>query len=102
MLIITGTIKLESEAELARVRNTLVRRAERSRADAGNIDYVFAQSLEDPTEIRLTETWDSEASLNAHLQLPDEDFATVIATAKIERARIVVHDASNERILMER
>jgi quinol monooxygenase YgiN len=55
MIVITGIIKLESENELARVKEALIRRAIRSRADAGNIDYVFAQSLEDPTEIRLTE-----------------------------------------------
>ena len=102
MLIITGTIRLESEAELERVEGALSRRAQRSRSDAGNIDYVFARSLEDPCEIRLVEKWEDEASLNAHLALPDEEFNDVIANARIERAIVTAHDASNERELMKR
>ncbi len=55
MLIITGTIKIESEEELARVKDALTRRAQRSRADEGNIDYVFSQNLEDPTHRKMGE-----------------------------------------------
>ncbi|MFT4583829.1 MAG: quinol monooxygenase YgiN [Gammaproteobacteria bacterium] len=102
MIVITGIIKLESENELARVKEALIRRAIRSRADAGNIDYVFAQSLEDPTEIRLTEKWEDEATLNAHLKIPDEEFGVIITTAKIERAVVVSSEVSSERELLNR
>jgi len=102
MLIITGTIKLESEDEFARVRAALVRRAERSRADEGNLDYVFTQNLEDPTEIRLVEKWISEELLNAHLQQPDEEFNNIIATAKIDSAVVVASDINGERELLRR
>lgn len=102
MVIISGTIKVESEEELARVKAALIGRAARSRRDAGNIDYVFSQSLEDPTEIRLIEKWESEDLLNAHLQVPDEEFNTLIATARIEKAVVNASDVTNDRILMER
>ena len=102
MLIITGTIKVESEQELARVKDALIRRAERSRTDEGNIDYVFAQNLEDPTEIRLTEKWQSEATLNAHLQIPDEEFSAIIGSAKILRAVVSASEVTSERELLNR
>ncbi|MGI9285299.1 MAG: putative quinol monooxygenase [Pseudomonadales bacterium] len=102
MLIITGTIKVESEEELARVKDALVRRAKKSRADEGNIDYVFAKNLEDPTEIRLTEKWEDEATLTAHLETPDDEFDAVISAAKIERAMVVSHEVSSKRELLNR
>lgn len=102
MLIITGTIKVESEEELARIRPALVRRAIKSRSDEGNIEYVFTQNLEDLTEIHLIEKWEDEAALNAHLEVPDEEFGNVIASAKIEKAIVTCNEASNERVLLER
>lgn len=101
-MIITGTIRVGSEDELARVREALQRRAVKSRKDAGNIDYVFTQNLEDPCEIRLIEKWESEQALNDHLAVPDEEFNTVLGTARIERAIVVSHDTSNERVLLDR
>ena len=102
MVIITGTIRVESEPELAKVRDALVRRAQRSRNDAGNIEYTFSQSLEDPTEIRLIEKWESEASLQAHLQLPDEEFDGVLQNTKMTAAVVEYCEATNERVLMQR
>mgnify|MGYP001191211439 CR=1 FL=1 len=91
MLIITGTIK-----------DALMRRAQRSRADEGNMDYVFSQNLEDPTEIRLTEKWESEATLTAHLQISDDEFAEVVGSAKIESAVVTSNEVTKERELLNR
>ena len=77
-------------------------RAKKSRADEGNIEYSFSRSLEDSKEILLTEVWESEALLMAHLQIPDPDFNTVLATAKIEKAVVKAYDGLNERVLMTR
>lgn len=101
MIIITGTIRFESVGELERVKTALARRAARSRADVGNIDYVFTQNLEEPTEIRLVEKWESEAQLNEHLKVPDEEFQDVIGNARISSAVVVAHDGDNERVLLE-
>ena len=102
MIIITGTIKLDSIDEANRVLPALIGRAGRSRQDQGNIDYQFSQSIEDPTEFQLMEKWEEEASLNAHLKIPDEEFGELMTTAKIERAVVVSYDATNERELMKR
>ena len=101
-LIITGTIRVESEEELARIKDALIRRAKRSREDEGNIDYAFAYNMEDPTEIHLTEKWDSEASLNAYLQIVDEEFSAVISSAKVKSAVVISYDAFNEREVLNR
>jgi quinol monooxygenase YgiN len=102
MIFITGTIKVESADELARVRESLIRRAERSRQDEGNIDYVFSSSLEDPLEIRLFEAWESEQALNAHLQAPDEEFSNLIATAKLQSAVVTFNEITAQREMLRR
>lgn len=102
MLVILGTVKMASEEEVARVRDVLVGRAARSRAEPGNLDYVFTASLEDPTEIRVMEIWEDDEALRTHLQVPDEDFEQLLREAAIEQAMVVVHQSSSQRVLMER
>ncbi|PCI75566.1 MAG: hypothetical protein COB20_12650 [SAR86 cluster bacterium] len=102
MIIVTGNLKLESVEELASVRQALIGRAQRSRKDAGCLDYAFSQSLEDPTEIRLTEKWESAELLQAHLEIPDEEFGVLLSTAKITTATIVSNDCGEDQLLMQR
>lgn len=102
MIIVTGTIEVESEEELKRVTETLNRRALKSRADEGNIDYVFSVSLENPLQIRLTEMWESEALLNAHLMVPDDEFNALIAGAKLSSAAVDMHEVTASRELLRR
>jgi len=102
MLVITGTIVVGSAAEVGRVRDALAGRVERSRQDAGCIDYQFSQSLADPCEIRLVEKWASQGDLDAHLAIPDPEFSEVLASADIRSARISVCEAGEERVMMER
>lgn len=102
MIVITGTVKLASEEEVERVREILVGRAVRSRAEEGNLDYLFSVSLEDPTEIRVIEKWESDEALRAHLAVPDPEFGELLANAEIESAVAVVHETSSERVLFER
>ena len=102
MIVVTGTIRLASRAELSGVLDALAKRAKKSRNDEGNIDYVFAQNVGDPTEIRLIEKWVDEAALHAHLAIPDAEFNAVLATVKISSAIVVAQEASAEQELMRR
>lgn len=102
MIIITGKIKVQSSEALARVKDALIRRAQKSRTDKGNIEYIFSQNLEDPTEIILTEKWTDITSLQEHLQIPDEEFSTIIGSALIEQAVVLSHEVTAERTLLER
>ena len=102
MIIVTGTIKLESLDEFERVKQALINRAQRSRQDAGCIEYGFSQNLENPTEVNLTEKWESAELLQAHLEIVDEEFNTLMGTAKISQAIVVSNEAGEDRVLMER
>lgn len=102
MLLITGTIRLQSGDETDRLKPALARRAARSREDEGCIDYVFAVNVEDPCEIRLTEKWETREHLDAHLAVPDEAFDELMATANIESATVVASEISSEQALLDR
>lgn len=102
MIIVTGSIKLETVEEAESVRQALIGRAQRSRKDAGCVDYAFSQNLEDPTEIRLTEKWESAELLKAHLAIPDEEFGVLLSTAKITTATIVSNECAEDQLLMQR
>ena len=102
MIIVTGTIKLESLNEVEQVKQALINRAQRSRKDAGCIEYGFSQNLEDPTEVHLTEKWESAELLQAHLEIVDEEFNALMGTAKISHAIVVSNESDEERVLMQR
>ncbi|WP_299402099.1 antibiotic biosynthesis monooxygenase family protein [Acaryochloris sp. IP29b_bin.148] len=102
MIIITGKIKVQSSEELSRVKDALIRRARKSRTDNGNIEYIFSQNLEDPTELILTEKWTDETSLQEHLDIPDEEFSQLISSALIERMVVTSSEMTAERTLLER
>ena len=102
MIIVSGVIKVKTEAEIQRVKAALIRRAEKSRSDEGCLDYVFSVSVDDDKEIRLYEVWESEELLNAHLMVPDEEFNQMLATAEIESAKVDMHEVSLSRELMRR
>lgn len=102
MIIVTGIFELESPEEAAQVKQALINRAQRSRKDAGCIEYDFSQSLEEATQLRLTEKWESAEALQAHLEIVDEEFNTVMGTAKISRSIVVSNEAGEDRVLMER
>ncbi len=102
MIIVTGIIEVSSPEEIERVRTVLIRRAEKSRADEGCLDYVFSIAVDNPREIRLFEVWESEELLNAHLLVPDEEFNQMLAGAALTSARVVMHDVTASRELMSR
>ena len=102
MRVITGRFIVDSASEVARVRDALVGRVERSRGHAGCIDYQFAQSLVDPCEILLVDKWASQGDLDAHMAIPDTEFSEVLATARIRSLHIFVCEAGEERVMMER
>ncbi|MDG1026104.1 MAG: antibiotic biosynthesis monooxygenase [Gammaproteobacteria bacterium] len=100
MIIVSGSIKFASVEELENAKQALKDRAARSREDAGCTDYVFSQNLEDPAQILLSEKWESDELLKAHLVIPDEEFGALMATAKIASAIVVSSESGEEHILM--
>jgi len=102
MILITGTIVLDSDDEISQIASALQRRAQRSRQDEGCIDYQFSVSVENPRELRLFEAWESEALLQAHLAIPDAEFSEILARGHIETALVQAHEVSASREMMRR
>lgn len=102
MILVTGTVLVESEDQLNQMIDALIRRAQRSRNDKGCIDYTFSRSLENPLEIRILESWESEALLQAHLQIPDPEFSQLLSEARLTSAIVTSHQVSSTQTLMER
>lgn len=102
MLIVTGTIQAESAAEIERVKDALIRHAQRSREHAGCLDYAFTISLDDPAEVRVIAKWESEQTLQAHLEIPDEEFDRLIDNARVKRATVVAGEVGEEHELLTR
>lgn len=65
MLLIVGTVRLPPE-NLARALPVMRRMVDASRAEAGCLDYVYAQDLFDPGLIHVKEAWTDQAALDRH------------------------------------
>ena len=65
MLLIVGTIRLPA-AKLDRARPVMQRMVEASRAEAGCLDYFYAQDIADPGLIHVRELWTDRTALDAH------------------------------------
>jgi len=102
MLVITGTILLGAQSDIATITQILANRAKRSRRDKGCIDYAFSVSVENPNEIRLIEKWESEELLNLHLQIPDPEFNLALETSAITEAKVIAYEAASDRTLLDR
>ncbi|WP_267435712.1 putative quinol monooxygenase [Sphingomonas sp. GM_Shp_1] len=64
-LLIVGTVRLPSE-NLEAARPAMRRMVEASRAEAGCLDYGYAEDVLDPGLIHVTERWVDQAALDRH------------------------------------
>ncbi|MFN2538675.1 MAG: putative quinol monooxygenase [Mycobacteriales bacterium] len=69
MLVVVATLigKPERRSDIAAA---LAKAAAASRGDAGCLSYSFAQDVEDPDRFLSIETWQDQASLDAHAKQP--------------------------------
>jgi quinol monooxygenase YgiN len=66
MLLITGHFRLPA-ANLDAARPVMARMIAASRAEAGCLDYRYAQDVIDPGLIHVTELWADQAAFDAHV-----------------------------------
>ena len=65
MLLIVGTVRLPAD-NLDRARPIMQRMTEASRAEAGCVDYGYAEDVLDPGLIHVKELWTDQAALDRH------------------------------------
>jgi quinol monooxygenase YgiN len=71
--LIALSVSMTFPAEkIAEVREFVTNLTVLSNKDAGCVEYWWAQTLEDPSTLRLYEVWESQEALQAHLSLPHE------------------------------
>lgn len=73
-------------AAMAAARPVMQRVIEATRAEAGCVEYNYAEDLLDPGLIRVSEVWDSAEHLAAHMQTPH------MASWQQERAALGLSD----------
>ena len=69
MIVVVGHFRLPLE-RMVEARGAMARVMLATRAEAGCVQYNYAEDLLDPGLIRVSEVWDSRAQLTAHLQTP--------------------------------
>ena len=68
-LIIAGTVRIPP-GNVDRFRPHMLAMMTASRAEAGCHEYAYALDVSDPGLIRIFESWESRAHLDAHFKTP--------------------------------
>lgn len=69
MIVVVGQFRLPAD-RMAEARPVLVKVMLATRAEAGCVEYNYAEDVLDPGLIRVSEVWQSREQLSAHMQTP--------------------------------
>ena len=69
MIVVVGQFRLPA-ARMDEARPVMAKVMLATRAEAGCVQYNYAEDLLDPGLIRVSELWQSRAQLAAHMQTP--------------------------------
>lgn len=67
MILVVGTFRLPPDT-LAQARAALICVIEATRAEAGCIDYAYAEDVLEPGLIRVSEKWETREALAVHFE----------------------------------
>lgn len=101
MLIVGGVFEVDPEQRDAFLASR-VEAMQRSRAEAGNQEYVLAADPVEPSRVILFEIWDDQASLDAHLAAMRTDVPAAPPAGEVPAPRsaaIQIYDVSGTRNL---
>ena len=98
MIVIEGSVRVDPDV-LEAARPAMLRMITASRAEAGCIDYTYAQDVADPGLIRVVERWHSREALAAHFQTPHmAEWRSEIARYGIRDRNLRLYEAEPEDI----
>ena len=69
MIVVVGQFRIPAE-RMDEARPLMAKVLLATRAEAGCIEYNYAEDLLDPGLIRVSEVWESREQLGAHLKTP--------------------------------
>jgi quinol monooxygenase YgiN len=68
-IVVVGQFRIPAE-RMDEARPLMAKVMHATRAEAGCVEYNYAEDLLDPGLIRVSEVWDTRAQLGAHLKTP--------------------------------
>jgi quinol monooxygenase YgiN len=93
MLIIAGSLTFSPD-DRDDVLAGLQEVTERSRGDAGCVEYWWAEDLEAPNTFRFFECWESQELFDAHIAAPHEKVFGERFLSRILGAKATIFDAA--------
>ncbi|MGE3692781.1 MAG: putative quinol monooxygenase [Novosphingobium sp.] len=93
MIVVVGQFRMPPEA-MTEARDAMRVVVEASRAEAGCIEYNYAEDVLDPCLIRVSEVWETRAQLAAHFETPHmQDWMAKRLALGMTSRRLQVYEA---------
>ncbi len=100
MIVVTGHVLLAA-GEIDRMKDDLTTQMAASQAEDGCDQYVFSRGLADPNVLFVAERWRDKDAMDAHMVSDHQnEFRTVIGSAKILSAHVVAYEVSDSRTVL--
>ena len=94
MIIVNGIVRFGA-GEIDRLRDSMARNVEATRAEEGCEHYTYAVDISDPDLLHVAERWRDDAAIEAHMGSPHMgEFMAEIGASKIEAISIKAYEAS--------
>ncbi|NQX88169.1 MAG: antibiotic biosynthesis monooxygenase [Halioglobus sp.] len=69
MIVVNGIVRT-TQTDIDALQQAIAAMEEASRKETGCVDYTFSIELNNPDILRITEKWDNENALKAHMASP--------------------------------
>jgi len=93
MIIVNGIVRF-GEGEIDRLRDSMERNVEATRAEEGCEHYAYAVDIGDPDLLHVAERWSDDSAIEAHMASPHMGaFMAEIGASKVEAISIKAYEA---------
>lgn len=99
MIIVNGTVRFAAD-RLGDLKEALARNIAATRAEPGCLSYSYGVDIEDPDLIHVSEQWESESAIDAHMAAAHMAEMMAAIGASIEAVSIKAYDARFVRTLL--
>ena len=100
MILVSGFFVIDP-TKLDRATELVTALVSTTREEPGNIDYSFASVLGDPGRLVITERWEDQASLDAHMVAPHFlEFMGATGELGITQAEVTKFEIASESKLV--